>query len=218
MKFILLALALFTFSCEEEDTDSAENCYAEPSGQIVCSDSSAANSSYLGSQDDHELFLGYIGGAFEIVVDGVEYEDTEEYYTHEMIALEDKLAEAGYPGVAYEFDAEVGFSDFWRNTSVNIQSVGNVGFQDKATVDPSNGSFEMKLPLGAFGDYKIKSIKRIGVILETGERFCYNLKGIEDSYELSPTGLPVLINNFETSLTTYECEGGSSGLDIPKQI
>ena len=76
----------------------------------------------------------------------------------------------------------------------------------------------MKLPLGAFGDYKIKSIKRIGVILETGERFCYNLKGIEDSYELSPTGLPVLINNFETSLTTYECEGGSSGLDIPKQI
>ena len=32
----ITSISFFTFSCEEEDTDSAENCYAEPSGQIVC--------------------------------------------------------------------------------------------------------------------------------------------------------------------------------------
>ena len=42
---------------------------------------------YVGTDGDSEVFRGYIGGMFEITVDGVSYEDSESWYNAEMEKL-----------------------------------------------------------------------------------------------------------------------------------
>ena len=160
---------------------------------------------YIGSDGDYEVFKGYIGGMFEITVDGVSYEDSESWYNAEMEKIPARLEAAGYEGDNFDFQAEVGLDDFWNKTKVNVASTSKTGFQGSSTVTPADGSFEIRLPSNSFGNYQIKSVKRLNLVLPTGEIFCYNMKGTEKSYTLNMFTDPIIISGFTTSITRYKC-------------
>ncbi len=160
---------------------------------------------YIGSDGDHEVFRGYIGGMFEISVDGVKYEDSESWYNSELEKIPARLEAAGYKGDDFDFQAQVGLDDFWQSTKVNVASTNATGYQGSSTVNPGDGSFEIKLPSNSFGNYQIKSVKRLTLVLPNNERFCYNMKGIEKSYMLNAFTDPIIISSFTTSLTKYAC-------------
>ena len=165
---------------------------------------------YIGSDGDSEVFRGYIGGMFNITVDGISYEDSESWYNAEMEKIPARLEAAGYNGDDFDFQAQVGLNDFWQATKVNVASTKATGYQGSSTVTPSDGSFEIRLPGNSFGNYQIKSVKRLTLVLPNDERFCYNMKGIEKSYMLNAFTDPIIISSFTTSLTKYECSSPSS--------
>lgn len=160
---------------------------------------------YIGSDGDAEIFRGYIGGMFEITIDGVAYEDSESWYNAEMEKIPARLEAAGYQGDEFDFQAEVGLDDFWNKTKVNVASTSKTGFQGSSTVTPGDGSFEIRLPSNSFGNYQIKSVKRLNLVLPNNEVFCYNMKGTEKSYTLNAFTDPIIISNFTTSITKYNC-------------
>ena len=142
---------------------------------------------------------------FEITVDGVSYEDSESWYNAEMEKIPARLEAAGYKGDDFDFQAQVGLNDFWQATKVNVASTKATGYQGSSNVTPSDGSFEIRLPSNSFGNYQIKSVKRLNLVLPNNEIFCYNMKGTEKSYTLNAFTDPIIISSFTTSLTKYDC-------------
>jgi hypothetical protein len=189
-RFIKAFIFVGTAACSAEMVETAADIY---------------DTAYIGSDGDYELFQGYVGGMFEITVDGVKYPDSEEWYNSEMDKIPERLTAAGYEGVDFNFNAEVGLDDFWNNTKVNVASSGSTGYQGSSTVESVDGSFEIRLPQGSFGNYQIKSVKRLNLTLPNGDIFCYNMKGIEKSYTLNAFTDPIIVDSFVTSITKYDC-------------
>ena len=132
-------------------------------------------------------FDGFVGGIFEIEVVGVTYADSESYYTAEMAAMPGKLEEAGYVGYDFEFDAEVGFDDLWNNMTVYISPTEKQGYQGRSEVN-REGAFSITLPSEAADSYyKVKSNKRINVILTKDtevKKICFNSLQLINQYHL----------------------------------
>lgn len=166
-----------------------------------------------------KTFEGFIGGAFEVNVDGATYVDMEDFYTQELARLPEKVAQAGYDDSwQSSFEAEVGLADLWRNMTVYVSPLDTLGYQGQTRVGES-GRFAITLPPDALNHtYKIRANKRIGVTLTRGEtvkKICYNFSAVEMSAPFSDESLPIVISNFVSTVTAYECAEQSGGLKVP---
>lgn len=171
-------------------------------------------------EGDFINFVGFVSNAFEVTVDGAAYHDLEDFYTQESTRLPDKAAAAGLDAsYKVSLDAQIGFQDLWTNMTVYISPVANHGYQGTARIN-ADGSFQVKLPKEALDDtYRVRAVKRIGVVAEKeGEsvRHCYNFSAMELSVNFSSSSKPIVLNAFETRLTTYSCvQAQGDGLEIP---
>lgn len=154
-------------------------------------------------------FKGYIGGVFEVKVDGETYADMEDFYTKELQALPKKIEESGLKGnYRIKFDAQIGYSDLWRNMNVYMAPNSDRGYQGQARVR-RDGGFTINFPADAEDDtYRVRATKRISVLV-SGEgvtkRFCYNFSAEEQSVSVDSREKPIILREFKTNLTSYAC-------------
>ena len=165
-------------------------------------------------------FAGFVGGVFEIEVDGINYADSETYYTEEMNKLPEKLEQAGYVGYEFELDAEVGFEDLWNSMTVYISPTDKQGFQGRSEVN-REGAFAITLPAEANDQYyKVKANKRINLILTKGDevkKTCFNFSAIDKSVPFSDSQKPIVLTEFVTRISAYECTvNAGTGIEIPE--
>ena len=173
--FSLIVLFLMVFACGKDellDFGGSESDEAEEELQAV------ESSKYIVSKTN---FRGYVLSAFAVTVDGREYFDMEDFYTQELAALPEKVAEAGYEGYEVQLDAQLGISDLWHKMAVYVAPEDETGYQGTALVCES-GEFTVELPNEATGVfYKVRANKRINVILSKDDdlkTFCYNFSAI----------------------------------------
>jgi hypothetical protein len=163
---------------------------------------------------------GSVVSAFQITVDDVRYEDSEDFYSQEVERLSQKVGAAGYAGWEARFEAVVGFTDLAQGMKVYVAPTTKNGFSGEVSVG-SDGKFRVDLPqLANNNSYKIRAVKRVNVVLSRGgeeRKFCYNLSAVEKSVELTATSMPVLLDTFQTQFTLYACEAQSNqaGVQIP---
>ena len=175
------------------------------------------------SYQDAAYLTGYLANAFDVVVDGKRYADTEDYYTQKLEQLMAEAEKSGYAGWTLSFDAEIGLEDLKYGMMVFASSAGNRGFAGQIPMD-FNGSFQMEIPDSAReAVYSVRANKKINLTLtppEDGEsstfgkpiRWCYNFSAQLTGITL---GSPVILNSFESRLTKYACSLESSGIEIP---
>jgi len=210
MKFCLtLIIALLTQACGSVN-------FVEESGK-----EDDQPETLLTETDPRLRFTGYINSAFEVIVDGEEYADMEDFYTQELDRLPEKVANAGY-GEDWDvrLDAELGLSDLWNNMKVFIAPQSGVGHQALTRVR-QGGEFSVSFPNdGLDTDYRIRAVKRINVILtsETESKIiCYNFSAHEENVPFHDEAHPVVLKDFSTRLTAYDCSLSDDKLDIPQR-
>ncbi|MFK7823585.1 MAG: hypothetical protein AB8G05_05485 [Oligoflexales bacterium] len=211
MRYLIIATILLSACGDDLEQSSSSSSEINEFSQAV---------SVEESEEGELLFEGYISNAFEVSVDGLPYDDLEDFYTQESENLKEKVIAAGYDE-SYEvfFDAEIGFKDLWQNMTVYISSVQNRGYQREAYVG-HNGDFSIALPTKAEdSEYKVRANKRIGVILSNEHetiRICYNFSAIDKSVLLSEKEQPIILNEFQSKITNYACEKSeNSAIEIP---
>lgn len=222
MKCILILLAFAVLGACGVDTSKKDECKAnvDPTAKKACASATKDESS--GQKVDGESFIlrGSITSAFVVNVDGHEYGDMEEYFTAENALLPAMVKDAGYDGFEARFDAAIGFRDLSVGMTVYVQPQANRGYANK-TVVAQNETFAVVLPAEAAGDvYQVRAVKRIAVVLTKGQeikKFCYNFSAIDLEVPYAEKDKPIVLDNFKSSLTTYECvqEPGAQSLEIP---
>jgi hypothetical protein len=211
--FTTLTVMLTSCGTENDKTDQKSTDGARP----------ASTAEKAPAKDDSVSlqFKGYVGGAFPITVDGISYEDSEDFYTRELQNLPEKIRKAGYDkSWKWSFDAVVGFQDLRTNMMVYIAPQEKKGYQGEAPVSYAGG-FEIALPQEASdANYMVRAVKRVNVILERGAdvvKICYNFSAINLSVPFQEKSKPIILDQFTTRLTAYACESAnsSSGIKIP---
>ena len=165
-------------------------------------------------------FHGAVTSAFSITVDGVRYEDSEDFYTQEVQRLPAKVESAGYTGWTAKFDAVLGFSDLSRDMTVYISPTEKRGYTGKTSVG-SDATFRVELPSAASdSSYNVRAVKRVNVVLtKDGEikKFCYNFSAVDKNVSLNETDKPIVLDTFTSKLTLYACESQQTdGIQIPE--
>ena len=221
MKFLIIPALLMAGACGQHNEHAAGE---EKQDSTVVEQQTKVEVIYeedaVSGTEGTVTFRGYVGGLFEVVVDGKTYADIEDFYTQELAALPEKVRQAGFSSdYKITFAAETGFSDLWNQMTVYISPTASRGFQGISKPD-RDGAFAISLPAVADGgDYKVRANKRISIILENDEEsisICYNFSAIEKSVELKDSDLPVVLTSFESRVTSYACSGRtSSGVSIP---
>jgi len=172
------------------------------------------------SNSDDISFSGYVLNVFEVTVDGVEYADLEDFYTHELARLPQKAEEAGYDeSYTISLEAAIGFKDLWTGMDVYVSPMGKTGYQGFSQVG-GDGKFSVKLPEDARDDsYRVRATKRIRVKATKGEDvtyICYNFSAMEKSVSFSASSKPIILDAFTSSITAYDCAPSTGdGLTIP---
>lgn len=164
-------------------------------------------------------FEGYVQSAFEVNVDGTPYPDIEAFYTAESARLGERVLAAGYDA-SWEarFDAQVGLADLWREMTVYLAPLNDTGYQAQTTVR-ENGRFATTLPANAVEhEYRVRANKRIAIVLTREDetiKICYNFSAIEQRVPFARDGLPIILDNFNTQVTSYACEVAEGGVTVP---
>jgi len=164
-------------------------------------------------------FNGAVTSAFAITVDGVRYDDSEDFYTQEVQRLPEKAAAAGYAGWETKFDAVLGFADLSRDMVIYISPTEKRGYTGKASVG-SDAKFRVDLPIDANdSSYNVRAVKRVNVILTKGgetKKFCYNFSAVDKNVPFNEKDKPIVLDNFTSKLTLYACESQQTdGIVIP---
>lgn len=169
---------------------------------------------------------GSVASAFGITVDGVDYSDIEDFYTTAVGSLSGSLGSLGLEGYTVDsFTGGLGFKDLTNNMSVFVQASGDRGYAAKTSVN-SNDTFQVTFPAEASGDvYQVKAVKKIRLVaskaevvvtvegeeniaseIVTTKYICWNFAAADTSVDYSEVEIPVILSNFETSLTAKDCE------------
>jgi hypothetical protein len=155
---------------------------------------------------------GAIVSAFEITVDGVRYQDSEDFYSQEVTRLPEKAAVAGFPDWEARFEAILGFADLARGMTVYVAPTGNAGYTGSASVS-ADGQFRIELPAdGKWASYNIRAVKRVNVLLtkeKETRRFCYNFSANLNDVSVNESSLPFVLGDFQTRWTLYSCDKSS---------
>lgn len=207
LSIMSFAFYAFAISCGREDSQQSG-----ASSNANVSDRGAASNSNV-------TFNGAVTSAFAITVDGVRYDDSEDFYTQEVQRLPDKAAAAGYDGWETKFDAVLGFGDLARDMVVYISPTEKRGYTGKASVG-SDAKFRVELPADAQdSSYNVRAVKRVNVILtKAGEskKFCYNFSAVDKNVPFNEKDKPIVLDSFTSKLTLYACESQQTdGIVIP---
>lgn len=175
----------------------------------------------LKSEYQEQAYLtGYLANAFDVVVDGQRYADTEDYYTRKLEQLTAEADDSGYEGWTLSFDAEIGLEDLKYGMTVFASASGNRGYAGQVPME-FNGSFTMEIPDNSRNAvYSVRANKKVNVTLtppESGEkpvRWCYNFSAQLTGVTL---GAPVILNSFQSRLTKYACSLERDGIEIQKR-
>jgi hypothetical protein len=215
--FALMAAAATISACGGHDFDGDGNSNEDPTPTPTPNPDSEVPQKEKGdlASELPVSFSGFIGGAFPISVDGVNYDDSEDFFTQESARLPEKVAAAGYNSEwSVRFDAAIGFSDLRANMVVYIAPNARKGYQGEGTVG-SAGAFNISLPKEAVDTvYQVRAVKRIHVVLTKGDetkRFCYNFSAVDKSVNFSDREKPIILDSFATKITTYACASSTSG-------
>jgi hypothetical protein len=166
---------------------------------------------------------GSLTSAFQMTVDGVAYEDSEDFYSTEVLRLPDKAAAAGFAGWQARFEAVLGFSDLARGMTVYVAPIGKTGYSGSASVS-MDGKFRVEIPFdGKDSNYNVRAVKRVNIVLSKDKevrRFCYNFSANLKEISLQEGTLPFILDEFQTRWTLYSCEPGTTtastgGLQLP---
>jgi hypothetical protein len=158
---------------------------------------------------------GYVS-PINIMVDGVSYVDSEDFYTQEVDRLAEKVREQ-YPEHKLYFDAEVGLRDLKRDLSVFLVAT-NEGLADETVVN-GKGQFSFELPSKSDlkQTYLLRAYKRIGLRLQKDKEtisWCYNLSAEKEVMIEADKSL--ILREFSTKLTKYQCNTKKdSGISLP---
>lgn len=196
----LAVLSAALASCGKDDSDSDTQSASLDANQQV-------------------TFNGSVTSAFAITVDGVRYDDSEDFYTQEVMRLPTKVAAAGYAGWEAKFDAVLGFNDLAKDMVVYIAPTEKRGYSGQASVG-TDAQFRVELPADAIdSSYNVRAVKRVNVVLnKAGEtkRFCYNFSAVDKNVPLKDKDKPIVLDNFTSKLTLYACESQQNdGITIP---
>lgn len=163
---------------------------------------------------------GSVTSAFQVIVDGIKYDDMEAYYTSVISTLDQKVQQLGYVGYSAKFDAQLGYADLATGMTVYVTPSTDRGYQGKTTVK-SDGTFDITLPPDGGDTYQIKATKRLSLTLTKAQdvkKFCFNFSGVNLSVPYSDKDKPIVLNAFQSTITAYECQVDPTlegGLPIP---
>lgn len=163
-------------------------------------------------------FSGYVQVAFEVTVDGERYSDMEAFFLIENERIIKLAADAGYPNAV--LDARIGYQDLYEDMTVYLSATSERGYLGTDHV-ASDGEFAVSLPSDAESEeYKVKATKRIAVKLDDTTAHCYNFQASETSVKLEAKEKPIILDTFESKLTSYQCSNISedTGITVPKPI
>lgn len=202
----LAALALATVGCgRETDSAVADAIRGTASDPAVADDT---QNSYL---------KGAVTPAFELTVDGESYRDSEDFYTAELERLPSKIEAAGIDltGLEVRFAAKVGLTDLPKGMTVHAIAQGIQGTAGMASVR-SDGTFAIPLPKTKEPlTVQVRATKRISIELVRGQKvekkFCYTLSAQKSGLKATEF---LVLSDFQTSLTKYECSTNEKGLII----
>jgi len=171
----------------------------------------------VGDDDSGGYLTGYVVSAFDMNVNGRRYDDSEDFYTQQLGELESEMEAAGYAGYSLSLSGELGLDDLKYGMDVYVVAHGKTGFAGDTTVN-ENGRFMLGIPDGS-GDevFRIRTNKRVSVILTSPDkrdvvRWCYNFSSANTEGTLHE---PVLISEFTTKLTRYQCSDSGNGMTLP---
>jgi hypothetical protein len=202
---VLLLSILFFVGCGSALDDQQKGLSTEKSQQ----DSPSTGS------DKATKVNGYVS-PINIMVDGVSYMDSEDFYTQEVDRLAAKVREQ-YPEHKLYFDAEVGLRDLKRDLSVFLVAT-NEGLADETVVN-GKGQFSFELPSKSDlkQTYLLRAYKRIGLRLQKDKEtisWCYNLSAEKEVMIEEDKSL--ILREFSTKLTKYQCNTKKdSGISLP---
>jgi hypothetical protein len=212
---LLFMASLMAFSsCGDDDSSSSSL-----NGEILPDEAQVDENGNAVFPDGIE-FKGYVASAFELTVDGVTYQDMEDFYTQERERLQEKVIAAGYEDDwEAAFNAEIGLTDLWHNMTVFIAPVDKRGYQGESFVS-RGGEFSISLPQDASAaEYKVRANKRISVVLRRGDEqieICYNFLALDKSVLFDEKEKPIILDQFESRITKYSCQSESgSGVVVP---
>lgn len=166
-------------------------------------------------------FSGYVQRAFEITVEGVTFNDTEDFYTNfvdDLILSDDRYAEA-LADAEITIEGEYSVEKFGSSSRVFMSSQQGDGHIYESTTN-NQAKFTIEVDVSATDEvFKARVINRIGlnVAYEDGteERFCYILHANRSSISVTETSKPIIFDDFKTQLNSYNCEEAASKIEIP---
>jgi len=204
MKVLIVTVLLITACGSDPCNDADEKTKCE------ASEVAATN---LESVEESVEFSGYVQRAFELTVEGKQFQDTEHFYTN-------FIGDLVYPKYPELKDKEVrllgeyALDRFGSHTEVYLSSDADEGhlFQ---TATNKQGRFSVTVEPKALDEtFRARIVIRIGLIVDD-EEFCYLLKSTKDGILVSDSAKPIIFNDFVTQLNTYKC-GVSDGIVVPE--
>jgi len=157
---------------------------------------------------------GYIS-PLNISVNGKQYKDSEDFYTQELARLQQQVKKE-YPQHTLAFDAAVGLKNFKTGMYVFLAAASDSGIASESYVDSSGKfSFAIGSEVDNKSQYLLRATKRIGLRLTKGTEviaWCYNMYAEK---EIALESSPVILRNFETVVTEYQCSEPSEGISLP---
>lgn len=153
-------------------------------------------------------FSGYVQKAFSLTVNGNQFQDSEDFYTHFI----DKLVKPQYPDLQPDnvtVNGAYGLDEFGTNSGVYMASMASAGHLFQAVTDAQSKFIVQVQPSAQDETYQAKVVIRIGLDIKSATKsdtYCYLLLGLKQGIAITDTAKPIIFDTFTTELDTYKCE------------
>jgi len=200
----LLIMIFLMFGCGADEDELKKEWEAEKQAEIE-----AANS----SNDTGLYFQGYVQTAFEITVDGVVFNDSEDFYTN----FKTDLVYPNYPetvGKSIGVLGKYGHDSFGANTAVFMAPTDNADHLFSSETDKNRHFIVNVEAANHETTYRAKIILRIGLDIEA-VKHCYLLHSTLESIVFQE-GTPIVFDDFKTQLNAWDCsQDVATPIEIP---
>ena len=205
----IIMMVVFQVSCGSAQDSTLNGTKSDKSN----SNDPNNNGSQLASGDYFNVD-GYVS-PINISVNGKQFKDSEDFYTQEMVRLQAEVKKE-YAGYTLSFDAAVGLKNFKTGMYVFLVAENDNGVASESYVDGTGKfSFMFDSKVEKKTMYTLRATKRIGLRLTKGQeviQWCYNMYAEK---EMALETSPVVLRNFATAVTQYQCSDYNDGIQLP---
>ena len=206
----IIMMVVFQVSCGSAQDSALSGTKSDKSSS---NDPNNKDGSQLASGDYFNVD-GYVS-PINISVNGKQYKDSEDFYTQEMVRLQADVKKE-YAGYTLSFDAAVGLKNFKTGMYVFLVAENDNGVASESYVDGTGKfSFMFDNKVDKKTMYTLRATKRIGLRLTKGQeviQWCYNMYAEK---EMALETSPVVLRNFATAVTQYQCSDYNDGIQLP---